>query len=618
MYQKLTKTKKLLTVAMLLIFCAFTSNATSFVGTGTSSSPWQIKDGGGNGVRAYVSGSTLHIEGSGNMADFWSSTDGEAPWNYQYYNNSSSITTVVIQSGVTNIGDRAFHDLRNLQTITIPNTVTIIGRQAFYMEHFTNTSFQSIIIPNSVREIEGEAFKNCSNLRTVTIENGSQGLDFSSFYYSGNEYPRGNKYEWFDGCPIQTLHFGRNLSSTSNNPFSGTSIQNLTIGNTVTSLGSRAFSDCTGLINVTLENGTTTLSFNYASNQFSNCPIKTFYWGRNLVQFSSPVSGKTSLTSATIGNNVASVGGSAFSGCTNLSSVTIPSSITKLESSMFYQCSSLTNFTISNNITSIESSAFQYSGLTSISIPNTVTSIGSRAFSDCTGLTEVTLENGTTTLSFNYASNQFSNCPIKTFHWGRNLVHYTSPVQNKTTLTTLTIGNNVTSIGNSDFYGCIGLTSVTIPNSVTSIGSQAFYGCNGLQTITSQNPIPPTASNNCFYDVYGTCKLYVPTGSINSYKGANEWKKFFDNNNMFEGGSSNGIDDAVANQLSIYPNPSKDGIFRFVTDNPEISWVVFDLSGKQILNGTGTVVDLSANKEGIYLIRIQDGGNITTTKLLKL
>jgi len=272
---------EILKVTMLLCLCAFASTAMAWTGSGTSASPWPIANGGGNGVRAYVSGSTLYIDGSGNMADFWDSTEGEAPWNYQYYTNSSSITTIVIQSGVTNIGNRAFHDLRNLQTITIPNTVTIIGRQAFYMEHFANTNFQQVTIPNSVTEIEGEAFKNCANRKTVTIENGTTNLNFSSFYYQGNEYPWGTKTDWFAGCPnLTTLHWGRNLSSSNTAPFNGSSIQALTVGNSVTLIGYMAFANCNLLKTVTFQDGTSTLTLNtnYGSNlTFNNSPIETLY-----------------------------------------------------------------------------------------------------------------------------------------------------------------------------------------------------------------------------------------------------------------------------------------------------------------------------------------------------
>jgi len=516
-----SKRNILLFGVFLFVFCGFTNKAMAWTGNGTANDPWLIGDGQTNtasAVKAILSGNTLTISGTGNMADFWSSTEGEAPWNYQYYSNSSSITNVVIQDGVTNIGDRAFHDLRNLQTITIPNSVTKIGRQSFYMEHFTNTNFQSITIPNSVMEIEGEAFKGCSSLKTVTIENGTTELNFSSFYYTGSEYSWGTKTDWFYGCPLQTLHFGRTLSSSSNNPFSGTSIQTLTIGNTVTSLGYSAFADCSVLADVTLEDGTTPLSFNYNSYQFSNCPIKTFYWGRNLVQYSSPVAGIKTLTSVTIGNNVNSIGSSDFNNCTSLASITIPSSITSIGDYAFYYCSSLKSITLTGSIASIGNSAFQYSGLTSVSIPNSVTAIYGSAFSDCTGLVDVTLVDGTTPLSFNYYSNQFYNCPIKTFYWGRNLVQYSSPCAGKATLTSVTIGNNVNSIGSSDFYNCTSLASISIPSSITSIGDYAFYYCSSLKSITLPGSI--VSIGNSAFQYSGLTSVSIPNSVTSIYGGA--------------------------------------------------------------------------------------------------
>ncbi|MCL2652076.1 MAG: leucine-rich repeat domain-containing protein, partial [Candidatus Azobacteroides sp.] len=205
---------------------------------------------------------------------------------------------------------------------------------------------------------------------------------------------------------------GDDAFSTDPYPWAGRTgeITKLSIGSGVTSIPGSAFSDCTGLTDVTLEDGTTALSFNGSSDQFSNCPIKTFYWGRNLVQYGSPCSNKATLTLVTFGANVSSIGDNDFSNCTGLTSVTIPSSIISIGDWAFYYCSSLKSITFPGSIASIGYSAFQYSGLTSVSIPNNITSIYSSAFADCTGLTDVTLEDGATVLSFN-GSDQFSNCP---------------------------------------------------------------------------------------------------------------------------------------------------------------------------------------------------------------
>ena len=213
------------------------------------------------------------------------------------------------------------------------------------------------------------------------------------------------------------------------------------------------------------------------------------------------------LTSVTIPNTVTSIGNQAFDGCTGLTSIdvasdnsnycsvdgvlfnkdkttlvvfpggkqgayTIPNSVTSIGDHAFFCCYRLTSVTISNSVTSIGRYAFyRCTGLTSVTIPNSVTSIGDMAFGSCSGLTSVT------------------------------------------------IPNSVTSIGWSAFSGCSSLTSVTIPNSVTSIGDVAFDGCSGLTSVTIEAETPPTLSSAVFVNT-NNCPIYVPCGTIDSYKTA--------------------------------------------------------------------------------------------------
>ena len=142
-------------------------------------------------------------------------------------------------------------------------------------------------------------------------------------------------------------------------------------GYSVTSIGTRAFRDCSELISVILPKSIKTIgsqSFAYSIN----------------------------LNSINIPDSVTSIGEQAFSHCSSLTSITIPEGVTSIGVRTFWECSSLTSLTIPESVTSIGSSAFyNCSGLTSITIPEGVTSIENMAFRDCSALTSVTLENPT-------------------------------------------------------------------------------------------------------------------------------------------------------------------------------------------------------------------------------
>ena len=152
-------------------------------------------------------------------------------------------------------------------------------------------------------------------------------------------------------------------------------------------------------------------------------------------------------------------------------------------------------------------------GLTSVTIPSSVTSITSCVFENCGNLTTIRFEDGGNLLNIvtSRSSAQFSSS-LTTIYLGRDISYDVSPFKNLTQLTSLTIGNNVKSIGDYAFSGCIrlasvsigngvtsisdgafrdcrGLTSVTIPNSVTSIGDGAFVGCSGLTSVSTGNSV---------------------------------------------------------------------------------------------------------------------------------
>ena len=99
---------------------------------------------------------------------------------------------------------------------------------------------------------------------------------------------------------------------------------------------------------------------------------------------------------------------------------------------------------------------------------------------------------------------------------------------NCTSLTSVTIGNSVTSIGDEAFYGCTSLTSVTIGNSVTSIGYDAFYECTSLKEVYCKPTTPPTGDYNIFGD-NESIKIYVPINSLSVYESDTNWSDYADN-----------------------------------------------------------------------------------------
>jgi hypothetical protein len=142
----------------------------------------------------------------------------------------------------------------------------------------------------------------------------------------------------------------------------------------------------------------------------------------------------------------------------------------------------------------------------------------------CKGLTSVTIGNSVTSIG----SGAFRVCSGLTSVTIPNSVTSigSGAFGSCKGLTSVTIGNSVTSIGNDAFSGCNNLTSIEIPNSVTSIGTGAFGSCN-LSEVISKIENPFSISTNTFSDnTFYNATLYVPAGTIDKYKSTNGWKRF--------------------------------------------------------------------------------------------
>ena len=323
---------------------------------------------------------------------YFSYSSLEGPFGDQRYN--SAITSFTFGNGVQHIPAYLCYGMTSLTSITIPNSVTSIGTQAFYecrglssvvwnaincadflsdsrSRPFGYNSITSFTIGDSVKHIPAYLCSGMTKLTSVTLPNSVTSVGNAAFYEcSGLTSPVYNSHSF---AYMPTSYQGDYVIPEGIKQIAGaafrdcSSLTSITIPNSVTSIGESAFRGCSSLTSVTTGNGLTSIG-DFA---FYEC---------------------SSLTSVTTGNGLTSIGDWAFNGCSSLTSVTTGNGLTSIGDYTFEGCSSLTSITIPNSVTSIGYSAFsRCSGLTSVTIGNSVESIDYYAFRECSNLGKIIL-----------------------------------------------------------------------------------------------------------------------------------------------------------------------------------------------------------------------------------
>ena len=285
----------------------------------------------------------------------------------------------------------------------ILNSITSIGNWAFS----GCTGLTSITIPNSVTSIGNEAFNGCTSLKELRIEDGEGTL---SLGYNTYEYNNDGEGLFYD-CALETLYLGRNLSYYTGShcgysPFYNIkTLASVTIGNSVTSIGSYAFYYCSGITSIEIGNSVTSIG----SYAFARCTgLKT------VINFSNLTFSKGSSSNgyvACYADKVYNAPNGSFEGdfifgkpngvntlvgyLGNATELTLPAGYNgenyAIGAAAFQNYTGLAaELIIHNNITGIGSSAFKgCNNIEKLYIGSSVESIGSKAFAGCEKITEI-------------------------------------------------------------------------------------------------------------------------------------------------------------------------------------------------------------------------------------
>ncbi len=279
------------------------------------------------------------------------------------FNTAGFLESVKILGDVTYIGNNAFHDCRSLRDIELPDSVEFLGTYAFaFCPELTEFK-----IPTSLTELPSSAFYLCYSLKRVTMHQGVKKIGAMCFSSCDAlteivNFPdnlEAIEHDAFPDCaPIRTEYGGCIYIGSPKNPYQA------------------------------VESMSRPASHAVELHPDTKIIMPLAFWN-------------SALESVTITDNISYIGGGAFLDCRRLESVTMTDSVTYLGSRAFEDCWELTSITLSNNIKDILSESFRgCKKLTAIRLPSATETIGDLAFEECSRLTEVYIPGTLKELSF--------------------------------------------------------------------------------------------------------------------------------------------------------------------------------------------------------------------------
>lgn len=537
--------------------------------------------------------------------------------------NSEAIGDYAIAEGTRIVADGAFNSYYEydlLTGISLPNSVTHIGKNAFY-----NRNITKVTIGSGTQSIGEDAFGWCENLSEINVAAATPPvIAANTFQYISTDLqitvPAGSESlyladpNWkrlFDiasgvveGACGDHLTWVLNLADSTLTISGYGDMYNYDIWSDDNYIPMPWEEFIDNIKRVILPDGITSVGDFAFTNESGN------------------------LTSINLPEGIRRIGKYAFAG-NSLTSVSIPASVEKIDTAAFalsYELQAYhvatdnqyytaengvlfnkdkstlivyplkkqdTQYNVPSSVNIIDYGAFWWCEvLTKIILPEGLTRISPEAFSYCTNLAEINIPN-----SVNYIGEYAfdgtviyedeSNWTEGVLYWDNCLIATDYYIPESYTIP------NGTRLITGGTFNTSELMEITIPASVISIGGESFKWCNNLREITVLAQIPPVLGANVFEEVNRNIPLYVPAGSLESYREAAIWNEF-----QLQAMQSTNLQATTANSFDSL------AISNGTLHNPKgLPISIFDMQGRLIYNGTGSIVNMAT---GIYIVRIEN------------
>lgn len=371
---------------------------------------------------------------------YYNKIQGGCEVTYEKENVASYSGTITIPSTangykVISIAYNAFRACTDLESITIPESVTDIAQCSF----MNCTNLQEIRLPSKLNKIKSALFWGCKNLKNIDIPKNVTIIESCAFYMCSSleEITIPNKVTKlgqgaFQRCSnLKKIEIPSSVKEAESGVFSEcTNLESVTIHSGLQTIEHDMFYDCTGLKSITIPESVTTIKFDdgegfpafYKCNNLKEIKIvnsnKMYYSDHGIVYNKK----KTTLYycpegfegSYTILPSCNSLSGRSFYSCTKLTDIKLSSKISSIPYSCFYNCTSLRNMILHEGIKTINTNAFSSCGIYNIELPSTLQNINSRAFDYCIYLKSIytNASNPASCINDAFSNLNYDNCVL--------------------------------------------------------------------------------------------------------------------------------------------------------------------------------------------------------------